>query len=84
MDDVGYLPHAYQLVTLNHLPVSRYSRTGGHENAIYEITERHHKQLAFSANLICFSMKLNSGTVSLKCGWGGGEGRKKGGGEIII
>jgi hypothetical protein len=66
MDDVSYLPRAYQLVTLNRLPISRYSRTGGHENITYEITYKHHKQLPFNANLIGFPTKLNSATVSLK------------------
>ena len=56
----------YQLVTLNRLPISRYSRRGVHENVIYEITYRHHKQLPFNANWVYFSMKLNSATVSLK------------------
>ena len=66
MDDVSCLPRTYQLVTLNRLPISRYSRTGNHKNFIYELTVRHDKQLPFSANLICFSMKLKSTTVSLK------------------
>ena len=77
MDDVTYLPRAYQLITLNRLPISRYISTGGHANVIYEITYRHHKQLPFKANLICFSMKFKQRYYKLKIKIKIGEKRGK-------
>jgi hypothetical protein len=50
---MSFLPHAYQLVIINRLPISRCSPIGSQENVIYVITKRHYKQ-PFNGKLICF------------------------------